>query len=128
MNLFSCNDVISAKELVQNLEDNGIIHPPYDILLTCRIDRPLRTKAFLQWILPSVNWERLILTGTFPLFMVKKLVNRYKNSSHTIILNRKFKPEDMDTQFREGASFILGLGNYIQTGEKILSYLKKELI
>ena len=122
INLFTCNDVVSSAELITNLENQNIIQPPYCILLACRADRPLRTIHFLQWILTSLNWQRLILTGTFPKIAVNRLIKQFKNSSD-IIYQPQIVPEKIFSQFEKYNSNILGLGNYIKTGEKILSYL-----
>ena len=123
INLFSCNDVTSAGEIVRHLEDEGTIYPPYDIILTCRVDRPLRTGAFLQWILSRLEWHKIILAGTFPKLLVHRLFSRYQDKLQHILVNSQNNPDQIISQLKKSAPFILGVGNYIGTGEKVLSYL-----
>ena len=127
VDLFSCNDVTSAREVVHWLEECKLIRPPYDILLTCRSDRPLRTRAFLEWILPALGEGRLVLAGGFPLLTVDRLQRRFGVPGGAIRKHARINPERIVSDLAARRFTILGLGNYVRTGESILSHLKKDL-
>ncbi len=123
INLFSCNDITSTNEVINNLEFENVIQPPYDVILTCRADRPLRTIFFLEWILSSLSIQHLVITGSFPMLKVKRVLNKYKKHNQAILIHRKIDPERILLQLKHNSNFILGMGNFIRTGEKFLTYL-----
>ncbi len=127
VDLFSCNDVTSAKQIIHWLEGNNRIRPPYDIILTCRADRPLRTKVFLEWLLPALREGRLILAGGFPLLMVDRLRRRFGVPNQAIRRYTQINPSRIFSELARGKHTVIGLGNFVGTGEKILSNLKKDL-
>ncbi|MEE9464817.1 MAG: hypothetical protein V3W14_04480 [Candidatus Neomarinimicrobiota bacterium] len=127
VDLFSCNDVASAQEIVRWLESCQLIHPPYDILLTCRADRPLRTRAFLEWLLPALGKGQLIITGSFPLLLVNRLRRKFGVSAQAIRKYTRINPGRILSELAHRKLTVLGLGNYVATGEEILSNLKKDL-
>jgi hypothetical protein len=126
VNLFSCNDVMSVKELVGWLERSKLIQPPYDFILTCRSDRPLRTMAFLEWILPLLDEGRLVLTGSFPDLPVERMRRKAGIAPHAIRKHRRIMPERIWSEFTARQRVILGIGNYVKTGQKILSHIMKD--
>ena len=126
VNLFSCNDVTSVKEMIDWLERSRRIRPPYDFILTCRSDRPLRTKAFLEWILPLLEGGRLVLAGNFPLLLVERMRRNAGIASHAIRKHDRIVPERILSEFTGRQQVILGVGNYVKTGQKILHHIMKD--
>ena len=124
VNLFTCNDVTSAELLIKNLEQSGVIYPPYEIVLTCREDRPLRTMAFIRWLLQSIEWKKLIIAGVIPRIPVRRLLDPRRNPARFVIFTKKIAPEKIIAELDSSIQFTFGLGNYVKTGEKILSYLQ----
>ena len=126
INLFSCNDVESASELLLALENSMTIERPYTILLTCRSDRPLRTLTFLKWICTVNIFSHLILAGGVPILPVRRLLKHFDIPRSDIHFVPRINSEKIISALNGSSNYILGLGNYVRTGEKIISYLKKE--
>lgn len=124
VNLFTCNDVISTELLIESLEQSGVIYPPYEIVLACREDRPLRTMAFLRWLIRSTEWKKIIIAGGTPRIPVRRLLNECRNRNRSAISFKKIAPEKIIAGLDPSIPFTFGLGNYVKTGEKILSYLQ----
>ena len=121
VNLFTCNDVMSADEIIEYLTENGRICEAYDILLMCRRDRPLRTIDFVDWALKKKQFENLIIAGHFPLLPVKK---RCRGIPHVQMI-RGVNPKAIMTRLTQiQCSTVLCIGNYVGTGEKIIEYLQ----
>jgi len=125
INLFTCNDVTSATEIINHLQDSELIRPPYNIVLACRGDRPLRTMAFLKWILFSLEFNHLIVAGPVPWLPVQRLQNLFRQQTAKIIFKRKATPQFILSAFENSSPYILGLGNYFGTGEKIISFIEE---
>ncbi len=126
VDLFSCNDVTSARQIVTWLEEMGSIHPPYDTILACRADRPLRTRAFLEWLLPELGEGRVVLAGSCPLLLIRHLRRRFGVPAKASPIFTKIVPERIFHELADSTNTVFGLGNYVGSGEKILSYLKKD--
>ncbi|MBN2010861.1 hypothetical protein JW960_16050 [candidate division KSB1 bacterium] len=124
VNLFTCNDVQSARELIHSLQQSETIHPPYDIILTCRGDRPLRTIAFLEWLGSSEYIYRLVLAGTVPKLAVRRIIHSSPPLKNAVSFSRRMNPHRILSSLQHGTTYVLGLGNYVNTGERILDYLQ----
>lgn len=124
INLFTCNDVESASELLHSLESSRTIQRPYTILLTCRSDRPLRTLTFLKWICTVNLHSYLIIAGSVPIIPVRRLLKKYEIPGSNIRFVPRINSEKIIAALRGRSNTILGMGNYVRSGEKIVSYLK----
>ncbi len=124
INLFTCNDVESASELLHSLESSRTIQRPYTILLTCRSDRPLRTLTFLKWICTVNLHSYLIIAGSVPIIPVRRLLKKYEIPGSNIWFVPRINSEKIIAALRGRSNTILGMGNYERSGEKIVSYLK----
>ena len=125
INLFSCNDVVSAEELFDSMKGSCIITQPDNILLTCRLDRPLRTIAFLRWIIKKFPDCSITLAGSFPFFSVKKILHCNGKSMKDIYVFRKIEGNKIVEHFNCLQGNVLGLGNFVGAGEKIITCLQK---
>lgn len=123
VDLFSCNDVESTRRMIHYMETTGEIKSNFAIILTCREDRPLRTLSFLNWLMDLKNWNELTVCGNLPRLTMQQIL---KNSSHNgkLLLIRKIVPEKLLTNIFEKNELVIGMGNYVRSGEKILQYLE----
>ena len=124
VNLFSCNDVHSSKRLIAAFEDKGLIQSPYGIVLASREDRPLRTMAFLKWIVDGLSWSHLIIAGAVPRIPIWGMLRHSDHASHSVQLQCRIKPSRIIGDVTGWDCDVLGLGNFVHTGENILSEIR----
>jgi hypothetical protein len=126
VNLFTCNDVPSATLILQNLEQQQMLSRPCDVLILSRGDRPLRTFAFLNELLPQLDVRTMILAGQFPRLTVRRWLRKNKPGFRVCLRPGKIQPARLLACCSSDSAFVLGLGNFVGSGEKILEYLKTE--
>lgn len=124
INLFTCNDVRSSQQLIRSLEAADVTKPPFDIVLSCRADRPLRTLAFLRWLVPTFPDARIILVGAFPLLTVRRELRRLQADAKSVSFERGVDPGKIFNRLADRERHVLGLGNYVRSGERIISFLE----
>jgi hypothetical protein len=121
VNLFSCNDVISADELIDYLTVNGRIGETVDLLLMCRRDRPFRTIDFLDWALKKRQFRIVTIAGQYPLFPVMKRCRGISN----VRMIRGTNPKLIVARLTERrCKTVICIGNYVRTGERIIEFLQ----
>lgn len=128
---FSVNDVYSAQLLLNQQEieraDNFCI-----ALLATRADRPLRTKAFMEWLLFDQTFTRIYPSGNHAVYA--KAYAFFKNpkilcplmiplspAPHTLL--EKLSVEAKKSHFKK--IVIIGLGNYHGYGETWRQFAKQ---
>ena len=124
IDLFTCNDIESTEIILKYLEDSELIHPPYGFILTCRENRPLRTMSFLEWICAGENWTRLQICGSYPALAVQRSLSGKLLKNQQVKKYLTIQPEKIIDKAFENNDVVVGVGNYVRTGEKILSYLE----
>ena len=127
INLFSCNDVESSRKLVREMVDRNRIRLPYGIVLACREDRPLRSMAFLEWISDSLDWTQLIIVGCCPRIPIRKLLRKSERSRNAIRFFPMIDTDQIQDMIEGWDSDVLGLGNFVNSGERILSAIFGEI-
>ena len=125
VNLFSCNDPDSAKLMINYLIDEKVVTTPFSVLLTCRADRPLRTIAFIEWLKRSNDWNTLAICGSIPRLKVSSLLKMKFNYQQEIVRSLRIQPAKMIPNLFLKNDVIIGMGNFVKTGEKILKYLEE---
>ncbi len=144
LDLFSANEVYSSQLLLQKalqqFENKAIKNAPLIALLATRADRPLRTKAFLEWFGAEQNvslFTAIIVQGSHApyahwfLHRQNKMALMRANNTNKIrvlpIFNPMLNPQTLLCRIEQqiGAPFCLvGLGNTHGYGEKFRLFVE----
>jgi len=123
IDLFSCNDIESTENLLRYLMQKQILPAKLSFILACREDRPLRTVAFLEFLLKRNDCGIILICGRYPLFTIKtKIQHSTKNLNDIIFAGvhiNKFLPGVVSR-----SDCLVGVGNYFNFGQHISAYFK----
>ncbi len=126
VNLFKCNDVESTQMMIDKLMELKLIRPKFSIILACRGDRPLRTMAFLRWLVNQQEfWSKLVICGIVPKIPILRMIKPHKIDKEKIYLTSKINSETTLGKYLKNSDVIIGMGNFVNSGEKILNYIEE---
>ncbi|OQX85871.1 hypothetical protein B6D60_07130 [candidate division KSB1 bacterium 4484_87] len=124
INLFTCNDVESTKQLLDYAMMDTKTHKKIAVILACRSDRPLRTLSFLDWLVGENFWQKLVIYGSVPFFAVRKKLKQVAPSQQVVFARGK----NMDKILLELAAengIMIGMGNYLKSGERLIQMFQE---
>ncbi|MCF6270198.1 MAG: hypothetical protein L3J41_10830 [Melioribacteraceae bacterium] len=83
-NLFSVNDIVTTKRFIQFSTN---VKPKNDVgfILNCRMDRPLRTKEFAQYISDNFKTSKILLMGNGK-YLAKNIFKKNNFSKDNIVM------------------------------------------
>jgi hypothetical protein len=130
LDLFSVNDLVSSQLLLLNaLEQTEKSHrPPLVAFLATRADRPLRTKAFVEWLAKEPLFDLVAVQGSHAWYGYLAL-KRLKTPGLLFLPNPFMPPERLLTLLQNkigGPLALIGLGNARGPGESLRAFFSRK--
>jgi poly-gamma-glutamate synthase PgsB/CapB len=130
VNAFSLNDVDSLRSVWGRLERSGCLARPWTVILNCRADRPVRSRAFGQILGGALAADRLILVGEGTRHAYRAAVAAGLDSRQ--ILRWEGHPPsavlEAVTERIEDNSTVIGAGNYHGTGAALADLFARSVV
>ncbi len=111
INLFSANDTATTAQLLTRLFEHSGKPRKITLILNSRADRPLRTKAFAEYILHNFRNAHICLTGDGR-HLAHRLLKSINNRNGSV---KRFSQKTLIPYIRNeshAGSIIIGLGNF----------------
>ncbi len=125
LDLFSANDLVSSKRLVASTKAEAA-RLPWVALLATRPDRPLRTKAFMQWLANEERFAAVIPVGWHAWYARLRVPGKKRLGP---LLRPNPSPSTLiamlTEKYPQGCN-VVGLGNSHGYGELFRNWLAKE--
>lgn len=132
--LFSANDVISSRLLWKSHEQNSDHDCLRVAMLATRADRPLRTKAFVDWLVNDHSFDQLALIGDHACYAYLRAVRNSKEVRGRLIFcpNPWLRPENFMKKLHNKVivtgkekMLLVGLGNSHGFAERWRSFISR---
>jgi hypothetical protein len=134
LDLFSVNDVLSSAHLLRQARARADLAPglPLIGLLSARADRPLRTRAFVDWFISAGPCSHYLLVGDHAWFAWRCLSRHCRLPLPPLLRPGAFSPSQLLARIdslslagQSGAAFALvGLGSSRGYGQALRQYQK----
>ncbi len=124
INLFTCNDVDSTKQMLNFILLNENIDKRIAVIFACRSDRPLRTLSFLDWLTKEGFWQKLVMYGSSPFFAVRRKTKQINRSQQIVFVKGK-KTRQILLDLAKENEVIIGMGNYVKSGERFMQTIQE---
>ncbi len=130
VNAFSLNDIDSLESVWGRLERSGRLPRPWTVILNCRADRPMRSRAFGQILGGTLLTDRLVLVGEGTRHAYRAAARGGLDPRR--ILRRESRPAsailtELADQIEDGA-VVIGAGNYHGMGAALADHLARSVV